>query len=114
VVWGHDAGTGLPALRGSTRRARAGADDADGPDANDGRCVIEAMCTLPVAGAIEVKSALTGPVVHRPAAMTSTPATLALVRKALVALRRDVVELSVPIDLMFLCYLPGDPCKRPG
>ena len=110
-MWGHAAGTGLPALRGSTRRARADADDPEEPDANAGRRGIEAMCTLPVAGAIEVSSALTGPVLHKPAAMTSTPATVALVMKALAARRRGVVELGVPIDLMFRCYLPGVPAK---
>jgi hypothetical protein len=110
-VWGHAAGTGLPGLRGKARRARADTDDAEEPGANAGRRGIEAMCTLPVAGAIEVSSALTGPVLHSPAAMTSTPATVALVIKALAARRRGVVELGVPIDLMFRCYLPGVPAK---
>jgi hypothetical protein len=110
-VWGHAAGTGLPALRGSTRWARADPDDAEEPDANAGKRRIEAMCTLPVAGAIEASSALTGPLLHRPAATTSTPATVALVRKALVARRRGVVELGVPIDLMFLRHLPGGPAN---
>jgi hypothetical protein len=110
VVWGHAAGTGLPALRGSTRRARAGAEDPERPVAHAGRRDIEAMCTLPIAGATEVGSALTGPVPQSPAAMASTAATLAEVRKALVARRRDVLELGFPIDLMFLCYLPGEPC----
>ena len=108
-MWGHAAGTGLPALRGRTRRARADTDDDEEPGANAARRGIEAMCTLPVAGAIEVSSALAGPVLHSPAAMTSTPATVALVRKALATRRRGVVELGVPIDLMFRCYLPGGP-----
>jgi hypothetical protein len=72
---------------------------------------MEAMCTLPVAGATEVSSALTGPVLQRPAATTSTPATAALVRKVLVARRRDLFGLDVPIDLMFVRYLPGGPAN---
>jgi hypothetical protein len=113
VVWGQAAGTGLPALRGRARRARAGADDPEAPGANAGRRGTEAMCTLPVAGATELRPALTGPVLHRPAASTSTPATLALLSKALVARRWDEVELGVPIDLMFLCTFRVGPAK-PG
>jgi hypothetical protein len=72
---------------------------------------MEAMCTLPLAGAVEVSSALTGPVPQRPAATTSTPATVALVSRGLVARRRDVFDLGAPIDLMFVCHLPGGPAN---
>jgi hypothetical protein len=60
------------------------------------------MCTLPVAGASDATSALTGPVLQRPAVMTSTAATVAAGRKALLVRRQVGADLGAPIDLMFI------------
>jgi hypothetical protein len=77
-----------------------------------GRRVRDAICTLPAAGATDVRSAVTGVVPQRPAATTSTLAPVVVVRRALVTRRQDLVELAAPIDGMFLCYLPGGSDKR--
>jgi hypothetical protein len=114
ALCGHDAGTGFPALPGRTRRARAGADDAEGPEANAGTREIEAMCTLPVAGAIDVRSVLTGAVLQRHAAKTTTLAAVAVVGRDLAARRQGPADLVAPIDLIFRRYLPGGFDKGPG
>lgn len=67
------------------------------------------MCTRPVAGARDATSALTGLVLQSPAAMTSTLATVAAGIRAVVARRQEATDLGAPIDLMFICYLPGGP-----
>ncbi len=99
---------------GAHSPARAGADDAEGPEANAGKREIEAMCTLPVAGAIDVRSVLTGAVLQRHAAKTTTLAAVAVVGRDLAARRQGPADLVAPIDLIFRRYLPGGFDKGPG